>query len=78
MEHVKCPFCGGVVRVVVCDDEGNYPKNDGYEKDPWSGLGYLLCHSTEDAIGECPIAGYPGEDMLGVSIYDTSDEAIAA
>ena len=78
MNELKCPFCGGTVRIVVCDDEGNYPKPEGYEDEPWSGLGYLLCHSEKDAIGECPIAGEPYEDMLGRIIYDTPEEAIAA
>lgn len=73
-----CPFCNGIVRIVICDDEGNYPKSPDYEDDPCSGLGYLLCHSTEDANGECPIAGHPGEDNLGITIYDTIEEATNA
>lgn len=76
--ELHCPFCGGRVRIVVCDDEGNYPKEDGYENDPWSGLGYLLCHSEDDAIGDCPIARAEGEDLLGRMIYSSPEEAIDA
>lgn len=78
---LKCPFCGGNVRIVVCDDEGNL-HDDEYEQDPWSGLGYLLCHSTDDAIDNngigCPIAKYPGEENMGTYIYESPDEAIEA
>lgn len=73
-----CPFCGGTFRIVVCDDEGNI-HDEAYEKDPWSGLGYRLCHETaDDPTGECPIAGYDGEGFLGTFIYDTREEAIKA
>lgn len=78
MKTLKCPFCSGPVRIVVCDDEGNYPKEAGYENNPWSGLGYLICHSTDDANGDCPIARYPGEDNLGRFIYDSAEEAANA
>lgn len=79
MENLKCPFCGGDVHIVVCDDEGNYPKSKEYEKDPYSGLGYILCHNKNDTNGKiCPIAGFPNEDMLGINIYDTREEAIGA
>lgn len=77
-EELKCPFCGGNVRILVSDDEGNiHPKE--YEDDPWSGLGYQLAHDESDAIGECPIAKFDGdESTLGISIYDTREEAINA
>lgn len=77
MERIKpCPFCGGKVEVVVCDDEGNRHTEE-YEKDPWSGLGYMLSHSEDNAIGDCPIAQYAGESV-GILIYDSREEAIEA
>lgn len=70
-----CPFCGGEIRIVVCDDEGNLHEDD-YEKDPWSGLGYQLAHDEADSIGICPIAKFDGdESTLGRYTYDTRDEA---
>ncbi len=73
---LSCPFCGGKVRILVCDDEGNI-HNDEYENDPWSGLGYRLYHDIDDdPTGECPIAGNEGEGTMGVWIYDTREEAI--
>lgn len=78
MNELRCPFCGGKVHIVVCDDEGNYPKPEGYENEPWSGLGYRICHSKEDAVGNCPIAGYQDEDVMGTTIYDTAEEATIA
>jgi len=77
MELKACPFCGGIVRIVVCDDEGNTPKEAGYEKNPWSGLGYMLAHERKDGIGDCPIATFEDE-TLGALIYDTRKEAAAA
>lgn len=68
-----CPFCGGEVRIVVCDDEGNI-RPDEYEDDPWSSLGYMLVHEEEDGI-KCPIATEPDEP-LGRMIYDSREEAI--
>lgn len=77
-ELKKCPFCGGGIRIFVCDDEGNLHTND-YEKDPWSGLGYQLYHDVDDdPTGECPIAKHRGEGELGIFIYDTREEAIEA
>lgn len=70
-----CPFCGGIVHIVPCDDEGNYPKDSGYEANPWSGLGYLICHEESDVVGDCPIAREDGDGMLGRFIYDSPEDA---
>lgn len=74
----RCPFCGGEVLVVVCDDEGNIHEEAGYEDDPWSGLGYLLYHDITTAHRDCPIAGHECEGVMGRKIYDTREAAIAA
>lgn len=75
-EELKCPFCGGNVRILVCDDEGNIHPEE-YEDDPWSGLGYQLAHDRCDSIGECPIANHDcDESTLGSIIYDSREEAI--
>lgn len=75
MELEHCPFCGGEVRIIVCDDEGNH-KNPEYEDDPWSGLGFLLYHSEEENPN-CPIA-HDAENQLGMIIYDSREEAAKA
>lgn len=75
MELELCPFCGGVVRIIVCDDEGNH-RPDGYEEKPWSGLGFMLYHSEEENPN-CPIA-HDGESQLGRTIYDSKEEAANA
>ena len=73
-----CPFCGGDIKIVVCDDEGNLHNKD-YEKDPWSGLGYRLYHDITDTNAEdCPIAGYEDEGELGIFIYNSREEAAEA
>lgn len=73
-----CPFCGAKISVVICDDEGNI-HDEEYEKAPWSGLGYRLYHDiADDPTGSCPIAGYEGEGLLGIWLYDTRNEAIDA
>lgn len=75
-EPKPCPFCGGEVRTIVCDDEGNTHSAE-YEANPWSGLGYKLYHDiTSDPARKCPIAGFEGEGELGTFIYDTREEAI--
>lgn len=76
-----CPFCGGFVRVEVCDDEGNLHPEEGYESNPWSGLGYKLMHEEKDVPKgrRCPIATYDiDERCQGTYIYDSRDEAYAA
>lgn len=76
--ELKCPFCGGNVRIVVCDREGNFRSED-YENDPWSGLGYMLVHDENDVPnGEiCPIATFEHE-ALGTTFYDSREEAFNA
>lgn len=78
MAELKCPWCGGNILIVVCDDEGNLHE-EGYEKDPWSGLGYQLYHDVTTCPNKddiCPIARHMGEGILGTWIYDSREEAI--
>jgi hypothetical protein len=45
---IPCPFCGDVPHIRVEDDEGNcrdYDKN--YEKNPYSGLWYVIEHTRD-------------------------------
>lgn len=73
-----CPFCGSEIRVICTDDEGNLHDED-YERNPWSGLGYVLYHDITDVVDEnCPIAKHECEGMMGIWIYDTKEEAIEA
>ncbi len=74
-ELKKCPFCGGEIKLQIVDDEGNF-QDEEYEKDPWSGLGYMYTHNYIDNP-KCPIAKYAGE-IIGIHIYDTREEAIEA
>lgn len=74
--ELRCPFCGGEVKIIVCDDEGNHPKEPGYEQNPWSGLGFMLYHS-EDDNPDCPIA-HEAEGQFGRKIYNSREEAAAA
>lgn len=77
-KQVRCPWCNGVIRIEVTDEEGNW-QGDDYESDPWSGLGFQLAHDKNDVPKgkECPIATHRGQ-WLGRYIYDTRDEAHAA
>lgn len=71
----KCPFCGGIPRIIVCDDEGNH-HSDEYEDDPWSGLGFMLYHDEKENPN-CPIA-HEEEAQCGRFIYDSRKEAALA
>ena len=79
MDELKpCPFCGGKVSLVLCDDEGNL-HDEAYKEHPYSGLGFMLHHAHEDNP-ECPIASYEcdGGILGGVYIYDTEEQAAEA
>ena len=77
-ELKPCPFCGGEVSIVLCDDEGNL-HDEAYRECPYSGLGFMLCHTHEENP-ECPIASYEcdGGILGGVYIYDTEEQAADA
>ena len=79
MNELKpCPFCGGKVSIILCDDEGNL-HDESYREHPYSGLGFMLHHAHEDNP-ECPIASYEcdGGILGGVYIYDTEEQAAEA
>lgn len=77
-ELKPCPFCGGEISLVLCDDEGNL-HDESYRERPYSGLGFMLHHAHEDNP-ECPIASYEcdGGILGGVYIYDTEEQAVEA
>ena len=52
-ELKPCPFCGGKVSFVLCDDEGNL-HDEAYREHPYSGLGFMLhhAHKAESLIFE--------------------------
>lgn len=75
VELKTCPFCGGNVHIVICDDEGNH-HTDEYENEPWSGLGFRLEHNESDNP-DCPIA-HEKYEGFGLMIYDTRAEAARA
>ena len=75
-----CPFCGGEIKVVVCDDEGNIHHSDAeeYEQNPRSGLGYKLWHD-ENMTNEnmCPVAHENNSSNgLGRHIYGSREDAL--
>lgn len=73
-----CPWCGKIPVIVPCDDEGNIHTEEGYEENPWSGLGYLILHEQPYDI-KCVIATHPADGTaLGRTIYDSREDAIAA
>ena len=74
-ELKPCPFCGGKVNLVLCDNEGNL-HDYGYREHPYSGLAFMLCH-THEGSPDCPIASYECDGVIfgGVHIYDTEEEA---
>lgn len=73
-----CPFCGGKVSLVLCDDEGNL-HDEAYRERPYSGVGFMLRHTHEENPS-CPIASYEcdGGILGGVYIYDTEERAAEA
>lgn len=77
-ELKPCPFCGGKVSLVLCDDEGNL-HDEAYKEHPYSGLGFMLHHAHEENP-KCPIASYEcdGGILGGVHIYDTEEQAAEA
>lgn len=73
-EELKpCPFCGGVAKILVSDDEGN-DRNEEYENDPWSGLSFKIAH-TFDENKDCPIATHEGE-TIGAFLYGSREGLI--
>ena len=47
---LSCPFCGQPPHIRVEDDEGNCHDYDpDYEKNPWSGLWYVIEHTKDTA-----------------------------
>lgn len=78
IELKPCPFCGGNVSLVLCDDEGNL-HDEAYREHPYSGLGFMLHHAHEGNPG-CPIARYEcdGGILGGVYIYDTEEQVAEA
>lgn len=77
-ELKPCPFCGGKVSLVLCDDEGNL-HDEAYREHSYSGLGFMLHHAYEENP-ECPIASYEcdGGILGGVYIYSTKEQAAEA
>lgn len=82
IEKPVCPYCGGVMRIVVCDDEGNVVRDpETYLKDPWSGLTYGIQHSLKDVPEgySCPIAMFDDDnDLIGTQLYDSEEDALRA
>lgn len=72
MELKSCPFCGGQASLWVSDREGNI-RDEDYENDPWSGLGFQIRHEQINNQG-CPIASHEHESV-GILIYDSREEA---
>lgn len=74
-----CPYCGGAMRIVVCDDEGNIKRRPNeYLKNPWSGVTYGIQHNLKDVPGgcRCPIANFDEDDrLIGTRLYDTEYDA---
>lgn len=74
----KCPFCGGTIKIVICDDEGNIHNKD-YLDILYSGISYGLQHDDNNAEKSCPIANFSCDNsFMGRYLYDTEQEAIEA
>jgi len=77
MDKLKpCPFCGGGFTIQICDAEGNFHNEIGYEDDPWSGLRYAIIH-LNTKYEDCPIAHHE-EEIMGSILYDNKEELIKA
>ncbi|MEK3993682.1 Lar family restriction alleviation protein [Psychrobacillus sp. FSL K6-2365] len=73
-ENLKpCPFCGGVAKIAISDDEGN-DRHEDYEQHPWSGLSFKISHVADENEG-CPIASHWGE-TIGTYLYESREELI--
>lgn len=82
VSNKRCPFCNGVIRIGIVDGEfinGKFNLQDeAYEKNPTSGLGYVLLHEIDvDTAGNyaCPIA-HLSDSFLGCHAYECHDEAL--
>lgn len=73
-EELKpCPFCGGVAKIQISDDEGNL-RDEEYKSDPWSGLSYSIVHDNKENK-DCPIANhYQDGGVVGAFLYDSEEE----
>lgn len=77
LTNIRCPLCNeDCITIAVHDYEGNFHGLVGceYEKNPWSGLTYGLCHS---GWSSCLLCTDGFQSMMGGKLYDTLDEAIA-
>lgn len=75
IELKPCPFCGGAVRLQLTDAEGNW-RDKSYLEYPYSGIGYVLVHDTNNSEDECPIATYAeDETSLGRWMYNSEKSA---
>ena len=69
-----CPFCGGSIDILLCDDEGNI-KNSDYKNNPYlTSLWYQITHNV---VGFCPIATHD-EEAVGRCRYYSQEDAINA
>lgn len=68
-KEYECPFCDEPVILQITDDEGNF-RNEDYLDDPWSGVGYIPRHDTDNT---CPIATHEAE-TLGKFNYESVEE----
>lgn len=74
-EELKpCPFCGNKAEIIICDDEGNL-RDEEYEKNPYSGLKYMIFHDVKNAE-DCPVSHIEIENAIWM--YDTREEAAEA
>lgn len=69
-----CPFCGGEARLQLTDEEGNF-RDESYLENPYSGVGYVIMHDTNNSTSDCPIAT-DSDSSQGSYIYESKEEAI--